>query len=154
MVLDAVFEKLGLGYVLQSDADSEHDGWLLVHAGRERGEPEGGRPLAELDVTIRIRGRDSQTWRGKVRQLPESEARTVPLAMSNRGGGPVAVKASTPGSALIPATQHYLVYVDLVDPDEAIVPGTMAQVKIYCQPETCLHWLWRTLNNTFDLGLM
>ena len=154
LVLDDIFEKMGLGYVIQSDADGEHDGWLVVHAGRERGEPEGGRHLAELDVTIRIRGRDSQTWRGKVRQLPESEAKTVPLPMSNRGGGPVAVKASTPGQALIPATQHYLVYVDIVEPDEAMVPGTMAQVKIYCQPETCLHWLWRTLNNTFDLGLM
>jgi putative peptide zinc metalloprotease protein len=154
MELDALLERMGLGYVIVSDPESEHDGWLQVRAGRERGEPEGGRQLAELDVTIRFRGRDSSTWKGKVRQLPEQEAKTVPLPLSNRGGGPVAVKASAPGNALIPATQHYLVYVDIIDPDEAILTGTMAQVKIYCQPETCLHWLWRTLNNTFDLGLM
>ncbi len=153
-VLDGVFEKLGLGFVLQSEPDGEHDGWLLVRAGRERGEPEGGRRLADLDVTIRIQGRDTQTWKGKVRQLPESEAKSIPLALSNRGGGPVAVKAAAPGNALIPSTQHYLVYVDLVDADASILPGEMAQVKIYCQPETCLHWLWRTLNSTFDLGLM
>jgi putative peptide zinc metalloprotease protein len=101
-----------------------------------------------------LQGRDSSTWKGKIRQLPESEAKTVPMALSNRAGGPVAVKAGAPGGALIPSTQHYLVYIDIIDPDEAMIPGTMAQVKIYCQPETCLHWLWRTLNNTFDLGLM
>jgi hypothetical protein len=66
----------------------------------------------------------------------------------------VAVKASAPGAALIPSTQHYLVYVEILEPDEAMLPGTKAQVKINCQPETCLHWLWRTLNSTFDLGLM
>jgi putative peptide zinc metalloprotease protein len=153
-VLDAVFERLGLGFVIQSEAGEEHDGWLLVRAGRERGEPEGGRELANLDVTIRIQGRGGETWKGKVRQLPESEAKTVPLALSNRAGGPVAVKAGTQGQALVPATQYYLVYVEIVDPDDAILPGTMAQVKVACQPETCLHWLWRTLNNTFDLGLM
>jgi hypothetical protein len=153
-LLDAMFERLGLGFVIQSEAGEEHDGWLLVRAGRERGEPEGGRPLANLDITLRIQGRGGQTWKGKVRQLPESEAKTVPLALSNRAGGPVAVKAGTQGQALVPATQYYLVYVEIVDPDDAIVPGTMAQVKVACQPETCLHWLWRTLNNTFDLGLM
>jgi multidrug efflux pump subunit AcrA (membrane-fusion protein) len=154
MELDALFGLMGLGYVIVSDPEGEHDGWLQVRVGHERGEPEGGRPLTELDVTIRFRGRDRDTWKGKIRQLPESEAKTIPLPLSNRGGGPVAVKASTPGTALIPATQHYLVYVEIIDPDEAILPGTMAQVKIYCQPETCLKWLWRTLNNTFDLGLM
>jgi putative peptide zinc metalloprotease protein len=110
--------------------------------------------LEQLDVTIRIQGRDNQTWKGKIRQLPESEAKTVPLALSNRAGGPVAVKAGAPGGTLIPAMQQYLVYIDILDADEAMLPGTLAQVKIHCQPETCLHWLWRTLNNTFDLGLM
>ena len=54
----------------------------------------------------------------------------------------------------MPQTQHFLVYIDLIDPDAAIVPGAMAQVKVHCKPETCLHWLWRTLNDTFDLGLL
>ena len=87
--------------------------------------------------------------------MPESEAKTVPIMLSNRAGGPVAVKAAgTQGGALVPATQQYLVYVEIVDADDLILPGTMAQVKIYCQPETCVHWVWRTLNETFDLGLM
>jgi multidrug efflux pump subunit AcrA (membrane-fusion protein) len=154
MALDAIFEQLGLGYVILSEPDGAHDGWLLIRPGRARGEPEGGRSLADQDVTIRLQGRDSSTWKGKIKQLPESEAKTVPMALSNRAGGPVAVKAGAPGGALIPSTQHYLVYIDIDNPDDAMIPGTMAQVKIYCQPETCLSWLWRTLNNTFDLGLM
>jgi len=154
MVLDALLDRMGLGFVIISDKDSPDDGHLLIRPGTERGEPQGGRPLAKLDVTIRIQGRDSHTWKGRIRQLPESEAKTVPLILSNHAGGPVAVKAGTPGGALVPSTQQYLVYVEIDDADELILPGTMAQVKIYCQPETCAHWVWRTLNETFDLGLM
>jgi hypothetical protein len=128
---------------------------LLLRPGSERGEPEGGRPLADLDISIRIQGRDKDTWKGKIRQMPESEAKTVPLILSNRAGGPVAVKATAgQNGVLTPATQQYLVYLDIVDADESILPGTMAQVKIYCQPETCVHWVWRWLNETFDLGLI
>jgi putative peptide zinc metalloprotease protein len=158
MVLDALFERMRLGFVIVSEKDSPQDGHLLIHPGTERGERSGGRPLADLDVTIRVQGRDSQTWKGKIRHLPESEAKTVPLMLSNRAGGPVAVKATTGPQAqsgeLVPSTQQYLVYVEILDPDELLLPGTLAQVKIYCQPETCVHWLWRTLNETFDLGLM
>ncbi len=155
-VLGALLERMGLGFVIVSEADSADDGHLLIRPGSECGEPDGGRPLADLDVTIRVQGRDSQTWKGKIRQLPESEAKTVSRAMSNRAGGPVAVKAGAGAQSgtLVPATQQYLVYVEILDADESILPGTMAQVKIYCQPETCVHWLWRTLNQTFDLGLM
>ena len=86
--------------------------------------------------------------------MPESEAKEIPMALSNRGGGPVAVKAGGPPGHLIPQAQHYLVYIDLLNPDAAITPGSMAQVKIHCRSETCLHWLWRTINTTFDLGLI
>jgi putative peptide zinc metalloprotease protein len=109
-----------------------------------------------LGVTVRLQGRGAQTWKGRLSQLPESEAKEVPLPLSNRGGGPVAVKAGGPAGHLIPQTQHYLVYVELVTdkPDETILPGNMAQVKVHCRPETCLHWLWRKVNTTFDLGLI
>jgi hypothetical protein len=154
LVLDSLFEEMGLGYIVVSDPDSSRDGHLLIRRGSERGEPREGRPLADLDVIIRVKGHDSQTWKGKIRQLPESEAKTVPLLLSNRQGGPVAVKAGTQADKLVPSTQQYLVYIELVNPDKSLVPGTAAQVKIYCQPETCVHWLWRWLNETFDLGLM
>jgi putative peptide zinc metalloprotease protein len=154
IVLDALFDRMGLGFVIVSEPDSPQDGHLLIRPGSERGDPQGGRPMADLDVIIRIKGHDSRTWKGKIHQLPESEAKTVPPMLSNRQGGPVAVKAGTQADKLVPTTQQYLVYVDIVDPDETIVPGTSAQVKIYCQPETCVHWLWRWLNETFDLGLI
>ena len=94
------------------------------------------------------------TWKGQLSQLPESDAKEILMLLSNRGGGSVAVKAGGAGGKLIPQTQHYLVYIDLIAPDGAITPGSMAQVKIHCRSETCLHWLWRTINTTFDLGLI
>jgi putative peptide zinc metalloprotease protein len=107
-----------------------------------------------LSVSIRVHGLDSSTWKGKVARLDESEARTIPLALSNRAGGPVPIKPGNKSGALIPQTQQYLVYVDITDPDPAIQPGAFSQVKIYCRPETCLHWLWRKVNDTFNLRLM
>jgi len=154
-VLDEVLGRLGLGYVVISDAGQPHDGWIKIRPGRERGMPEGPRKLVSREVYIRIQGRDSTVWNGKLLPLPESEAKEIPLALSSKAGGPVAVKANaTKEQTLVPQTQHYLVYVDILNPDAAITAGTMAQVKIYCQPETCAHWVWRKINDLFDLGLM
>jgi putative peptide zinc metalloprotease protein len=135
----------------------------LERRGEGHATAEGGPLLAPLEVTVRIHGRDSRTWKGRITSLPQSEMRTVPLALSSKANGPVAVRATplNPNSpkanraeeGLVPQTQHYMVYVDLINPDEAIVPGATAQVKIRCEPETCLHWLWRTLHDAFDVGL-
>jgi putative peptide zinc metalloprotease protein len=159
-VLEGLLEPAGLTYRVISAPGEPDDGAIEVRAA---GGPERRVGLADVDIDIRVQGRDSRTWKGRIVQLPESEARIVPLALSNKAGGPVAVKAmpptpnaanSNPADALTPQTQHYLVYVDIMDADEAILPGAMAQVKVRCRPETCLRWLWRTLNNTFDLGLL
>jgi multidrug efflux pump subunit AcrA (membrane-fusion protein) len=155
-VLDRVLGG-SLGYVVVSETGNERDGLVEVCAGHVRGLPDGPRQLNELDATIRIHGRDWHTWKGRITTLPGQDAKTIPLALSNRAGGPVAVKAASGGgnnSPLVPQTQHYLVFVDVIDPDGAIVPGSMAQVKIYCPPETCLRWLWRKVNDAFDLGLI
>jgi putative peptide zinc metalloprotease protein len=154
MVLDRVLAPLGMGYYVCADESSDRDGQIVVRPGRERGRAEGSAPLTKLDVTVRVQGRDWHTWQGQLARLPESEAKEIPLPLSNRGGGPVAVKAGGAPGHLIPQTQYYLVYVDLVAPDGAITPGSMAQVKIHCRSETCLQWLWRKVNTTFDLGLI
>lgn len=154
IALERVLEPLGMGYYVFSDDSNARDGQILVRQGPDRGAIMGNVQVYDLPVTVRIQGRDWHTWKGKLSQLPESEAKEIPLPLSNRGGGPVAVKAGGQMNHLIPQTQHYLVYIDLLSPDGAITPGNMAQVKIHCRPETCLHWLWRTINATFDLRLM
>jgi putative peptide zinc metalloprotease protein len=154
VVLDRILDPMGMGYYILSDENNARDGQILLRPGPERGVAVGTTATVALPVTVRIQGRDWHTWHGRLWKLPESEAKEIPMPLSNRGGGPVAVKAGGPPGHLVPQTQYYLVYIDLIAPDAAIAPGNMAQVKIHCRPETCLHWLWRTVNTTFDLGLI
>ena len=104
-------------------------------------------------IIIRVQGREGAVWNGINPRLLPSEARDIPLALTSRAGGPVAVKATNPGEPMVPQAQQFLVYLDIMSPDQAILPGNMAQVKIYLQPETCAQWSWRTVNNLFELGL-
>jgi len=106
------------------------------------------------DITIRVQGNDSRTWKGEIRFLPPSEARDIPPALSSRAGGPVPVKATDVPNQLQPQTQQFLVYLDILKPDDAIFPGCMGQAKIYLRPETCAQWLWRTISDIFDIGLV
>jgi putative peptide zinc metalloprotease protein len=107
-----------------------------------------------LDVTIRVQGRADETWKGHVAALPESEARDVPIQLTTRAGGPLAVKPNTKPNIFIPQSQQYLVAINFVKPDPAICPGTLAQVKVHCQWRTCAWWVWRTISSTFDVGLI
>lgn len=108
-----------------------------------------------LWANMRVHGLDASAWRCSIDRLDESEAKFIPYLLSNRANGPVAVHPPSQRSqGLIPQTQHYLVYLHIDDPDEAITVGAMAQVKIYLQPETCLHWAWRTINDVFNLKLL
>ena len=105
-------------------------------------------------MTIRVQGRDAHTWSGRISLLPESEAKDVPPALSNKYGGPLSVKPSANPRQMAPQAQHYLVGIDLVDSDSAICSGTMAQVKIHNRWRTCAWWVWHTISSTFDLGLL
>jgi len=108
----------------------------------------------DLAVTIRVQGRGADTWGGHIAQLQESEAKEVPLQLTAKGGGPLAVKPTGKPNTYVPQNQQYLVAVDFRDPDGAICPGTLAQVKIHCRWRTCAWLLWRTISSTFDLGLI
>jgi putative peptide zinc metalloprotease protein len=103
----------------------------------------------DLDVRIRVQGRGSHTWQGRLSLLPEDDAREIPVPLTDRGGGPVAVQ---PGTAK-PLTQQYIVAIDILDSDEAIIPGSLGRVNIHCRWRTTAWWLYRTISNTFDLGL-
>lgn len=108
-----------------------------------------------IPVTIRVQGRAARTWTGHVRpdDLPQAEAKEIPLALSSRGGGPLAVKPGGDQHRLEPQAQVYLVGVNFDQPDEAITAGCMAQVKIHCEYRSLAWWAWRSLSQTFDIGL-
>jgi hypothetical protein len=112
-------------------------------------------PETDLSVALRIHGLDSSVWKGKIAWLDESEMRYVPPMLASRNGGPVPVKPPTGKSqALYPQKQYYLAYVDIVGEDKSIAVGALGQVTIYGQPETCLYWAWRTINDLFNLKLI
>src|SRR5262249_50247658 len=62
----------------------------LEHKSQERRRARQSETGA-LEATVRVHGLDSTTWTGKVAHLEEQEARFIPLALSNKAGGPVAV---------------------------------------------------------------
>lgn len=152
-VLDSILSPIGYGFVIINNSKDPNNGVILVRPGGDRGTLEGNQ-LNEIPVQIRVQGHDKEIWEGKVLPLPESEAREIPIALSNRGGGPVAVKGNPRSQTLVPQTQHYLVYVKILNPDSSITIGSMAQVKIYCKPETVANWVYRKINDLFDIRLM
>jgi putative peptide zinc metalloprotease protein len=109
---------------------------------------------ATLLVSIRVPGMGRQTWRGVLRELPPAEAATIPPILSNKTGGPVAVKPGTHPDQLVPQTQVYLVIIDLVEPDVDMHPGVRAKVKVHCRKRPLSWWVWRSVNDLFNLGLM
>ncbi len=109
--------------------------------------------LRELKVSIHAKGRSDRTFNGIIRTLPKQNASTVPLALTQRGGGSLAVKPSEDPNLLIPLAQVYLVEVELLDPDIAIDPGQLAVVKIHTRWRSCAWWVGRALSNSLDIGL-
>ena len=88
--------------------------------------------------------------------LPESEAHVIPFPLTSKAGGPVAVKAAPNGKtgALEPQTQQFLVYIDIVNPDDAVQVrqhgGGEDQLSAGDVPAVGL----ALVNTTFDLRLM
>jgi putative peptide zinc metalloprotease protein len=103
----------------------------------------------QLDVVIRVQGRDSHTWKGVIAHMPESEAKQIPVQLTNKAGGDIAVKPGTQPGVYIPQSQEYLVSINILDPDNAIWPGSMAQVKVQCQWRTAAWAVWRWFNKNF-----
>src|SRR6266851_412840 len=106
----------------------------------------------DMEVTLRIHGRENNTWKGTVVRLPESAAKYIPASLSNKAGGPVATKPSARPDVFEPVAQQYLVYVEIQKPDSAICPGLLAQAKIHCKYRTCAWWAWHSICEAFNLG--
>ena len=77
----------------------------------------------------------------------------MPIQLTQRGGGPLAVKPGGDPNVLQPLAQVYLVDVELADPDAAIDPGQLAVVKVHAKWRSAAWWVGRTLANALDVGL-
>ncbi len=110
------------------------------------------RQAGALDVTIHVKGRSDRDFTGKVRVLPSQNAATVPVQLTQRGGGPLAVKPGGDPNVLVPLAQVYLVEVEMLDPDAAIDPGQLAVVKVHTKWRSGAWWVGRALANAMDIG--
>jgi putative peptide zinc metalloprotease protein len=110
-----------------------------------------GRALA---VSIRAPGQGTNIYQGRIKELPASDAKDLPLPLTHRGGGPLAVKPNNDPNLNVPQSQQYLVSVDILQPDGSLVPGTIVKVKIHCRWQTGAWWCWRAISSAFDLGLI
>jgi hypothetical protein len=106
-----------------------------------------------LEIAIRVQGHDSQTWEGKVSQLPQADAKDIPPQLSTKAGGPLAVKPISEPGKIAPQGQWFLVGVDFVEPDDTIAINSHAQVKFHNEYRSCAWWAYRAISNAFDLGL-
>ena len=106
------------------------------------------------DVTVYVSGRTDRLFHGVLRRLPQSDAKNVPFALTQRGGGPLAVRqAGQNPDEVIPIAQTYIVEVELTDPDITVRPGVLVQAKIHCDWRTAAWWMVRKLSQAFDIGL-
>jgi putative peptide zinc metalloprotease protein len=102
----------------------------------------------DLAASVRVPGTDVPLA-GTITRLPESEARTVPFPLTLPGGGPLAVDPRARPEGLVPQSQQYLVVVDMAEAGDAVVPGTLARVKIHCRWRPLSWWLWRSFGSVF-----
>jgi putative peptide zinc metalloprotease protein len=121
---------------------------------RENLDERGGR----LEVLIHVPGRFDKVFQGWITRLPESDAKEVPVGLTHRGGGSLAVKPSndphSDGRTVEPLVQTYLVAIDIEDPDPAFCPGTLVKVQVQNRWKPISWWAWRAISSALDLGLM
>jgi putative peptide zinc metalloprotease protein len=107
----------------------------------------------ELSVSIRAPGTDFHVYHGRLKELPNGDAKTVPQQLTFRGGGSLAVKPGSSPNAFEPQSQVYLVEVEIDDPDQRIQPGVLPIVKIHCRWRSAAWWAWRAIHISFDMNM-
>ena len=109
-------------------------------------------PGGSLEATVYIKGRSDREFTGRVVRLPQQNAATVPIQLTQRGGGPLAVKPAEDPNQLIPLAQTYVIEVELTDPNATIKPGQLAVVKIHAKWRSGAWWVGQALANALDIG--
>ena len=107
----------------------------------------------ELNVSILIKGRSDREFSGVLKTLPAQNSETVPVQLTQKGGGPLAIKPGGDPNVFVPLAQVYLVDVDVTDPDGSVLLGQLCVVKIHTQWRSGAWWVGRALANALDIGL-
>ena len=108
---------------------------------------------AELQVSIRVPGTGGRVYHGRLTELPNADAKTVPPQLTFQGGGSLAVKPGGNPNALEPQSQVFLVEVVIDDPDRQIQPGVLPTAKIHCRWRPVAWWVWRAINIAVDMDI-
>jgi putative peptide zinc metalloprotease protein len=107
-----------------------------------------------LPVDVYVAGRTDRLYRGVVRRVPDTDAKQVPIALTQRANGPLAVKsAGEQGQEITPVAKTYLVDVELTDTDASLVSGAQVAVKVHCRWRTGAWWVGRKIAEALDIGL-
>lgn len=107
----------------------------------------------KLEVSILVKGRSDCEFTGWVRYLPAQNSETVPVQLTQRGGGPLAIKPGGDPNVFVPLAQVYLVDVEVADPDGSVLLGQLSVVKIHTKWRSGAWWVGRALANALDIGL-
>ncbi len=107
-----------------------------------------------LMVSIHFPGRSDKVYHGQISKLPQIPADDVPIALTSRGGGSLAVKPSINPNLNEPLTQTYLIPVEITDSDYTICPGTLATAKIHTEWKPLSWYVWRKIASAMDWGLL
>ncbi|HEV3436229.1 MAG TPA: site-2 protease family protein, partial [Gemmata sp.] len=106
-----------------------------------------------LEVSVLVKGRSDREFTGWVRNLPAQNSETVPVQLTQRGGGPLAIKPGGDPNVFVPLAQVYLVDVEVADPDGGVLLGQLSIVKIHTKWRSGAWWVGRALANALDIGL-
>jgi putative peptide zinc metalloprotease protein len=102
---------------------------------------------------VYLTGRTDKSFTGKITKLPDSDAKQVPPGLTQRTGGPLAVKqGGEKGQEVSPLTQVYIVEMTITDPDPTIRPGTLVNVVVKTEWRSLAWWVGRSLATALDIG--
>ena len=98
-------------------------------------------------------GAGAQSWPGQVTGVAQVDADEIPPQLSQRLGGEVVTTQDPVSHSEKPRKQHYLVSVDLTNPDSRLQVGALGQVRIDAGANTLWWRARRYLGTTFNMGL-
>jgi putative peptide zinc metalloprotease protein len=108
---------------------------------------------AFLEASILLSNRSDHIFQGRVTTVPNTHESNVPVELTSKGGGPIAVRPGNNPHVNEPVAQTYLVQVEILDPDRSIVPGSQAKVKIHLRWKTAASWVGQKIASALDWPL-